>query len=82
VSHLLVAFIGQFDAVIGYHLVDFPVLVPFGLRMSDEDDEAWFDHGCCFSILLCSVCQVNDEVQTAGDSGHTRRYLWGASKCH
>jgi hypothetical protein len=31
---------------------------------------------------LCSVCQVNDEVQTAGDSGHTRRYLWGASKCH
>lgn len=37
-------FVGQFDAVVGHHLMDLTILVALGLRMSNQYDEPWFDH--------------------------------------
>lgn len=44
ISHLFVPFVGQFDAVVGHHLMDLTILIAFGLRMSNQYDEPWFDH--------------------------------------
>lgn len=56
-SHLFMPFVGQFDAVVGHHLMDLTILIAFGLRMSNQYDEPWFDH---FDALvwtsLCCCC--------------------------
>lgn len=55
------ALVGELDAMIGDHLVDLAILVPFRLRVPDQDyqlklvsNDAWNARGLCLPVVCPS----------------------------
>lgn len=56
--HLFVAFFGQFDAMVGNHLMNLAILVPFTLCMANNHQQSRFHHVGCWMCLYEGVLRV------------------------
>ena len=59
--------------MVGYHLMDIPILVALGLGMTDEYDQTWFAHDDKWLVGSGFQAAVRDEVTGAVNVWRSRR---------